>query len=907
VLFALLCGVTAGMLLLALPRLLITQSAALKFDVEISAGSTIGLFVNRFDRAPARIKIAPGLRQVYSFGGIVSDISVFRVDLSDQIGVTVKVHAAVVDDPEGVMRRFPAADIARWGRSELNLVESNSDSVTFVSTGTNPYLIVGDVVQLRRSLPAWLTSLMADASSFRFFAPLVVAGFVLMLFAALFDSRRASHLLLAAATTLAAVFLVQWLAGAGGLERLSRTVGRAAFFGNSARGSTIALLATLGVSLALALLAAMLFPGKLQGERTAQRRVSGLAIVFGLVVVLLIAMPDLASLFGTIASRHFQPDWDGNNILTWQWLAHEGYMPLRDFWFPYGAYYLFSLPAPWGTLIQSLYICFVYGALFLVLARSTSRPLVACALVLFVYFGERTGLFPGAFRYLLVILVVLSYSIDSSRYRRWLFWVCCAVVGMFEPVQLLYAAPGIATILILDIYQGRIWTPRLVAGRLVRDFAVPAVFVFGYLAIVVFSQGRGALDFYGNLGDAAIYSTEPTDLVSAVRNPLSIQFLILVAPFIFFAIGLSERLRRRGADAFADTMIVLGLAGFMMLQKHLVRSMDWQLFLIVCVSFTIYLIFAWERVGLLGQAVTGAIVGVAIAVLAQIGAIGSLWSAVVSTPSRLAGSVTALASPRQPFAALNAATFAPEKFDFKDERAVVADLVAHAPDGRIPRLFVLGDTPILYILTRQLPPYHVNDFNASPIYEQKKVADFVARERPPIVVWDPNTQMFDLVQSVVRNPLVYDAVISDYVPDRQVARFEILKRRAPNEPIALDFWRSKLGSIVMLGHFPRASSFSTLTPCPDAQSDCQEFLAVTKKDPAFAGSVSVGVNVDGRLFDLKMQTVSGDKELYVSLDRLWFWGPMKVSGFAPRIEAGTTSAEVDVGIRRVTRRDDILY
>lgn len=909
-LFVALCGVTAGMLLLALPRLLITQSATLKFDMEIGAGSTVGLFVNRFDRAPSRINVVPGIRRVYSFGGIVSDITIFRLDPSDLTGTTIKIYAALADDEGGVLRKFAPEEIAKWGRSDLTVIGSDSDSVTFVASGKNPYLLVGGTIQLRRSLPAWLSSLMADANTFRFFAPLVSAGFVLLLLVTLLEARQPMHLLLAAATTAAIVIFVQWLSGAGGLASLSRTVGRAAFLGTSARGNVMAILATLAVALVCALLAAVLFSRAAPRNVMAQRRVPGTYTAIGLVVVLLIVTPDLGGLIRAAVSQHFQPDWDGNNIVAWNWLVHEGYEPLRDFWYPYGGYYLFALPLPWGPLFQTLYTSFVYGALFVVLTRLTSRPLAACAFALFVYGGESAGLFPGAWRYLLAPLVVMSYAPDSSRgvgeSRRRLFWLFCVFTCVFEPVQLIYAAPAVALILVLDIYQSRIWTRRLLVARLVRDFAVPGIFVVGYTAIVVFWwQGQGAFDFYRSLGDAAVYSAEPADLLGAVHAPPSIQFLILAAPFAFVAIGLAERLRQGRPDTLSNAMIVLGMVGFMMLQKHLVRSMDWQLFVVVCLSFAIYLVFAWQRAGLFGQAVIGAILGVAVAVLAQIGVLASLWSLAVSSPGRLAGSVMALAAPAQPFAVMNARRFAPDKFDFIDEKAVIASLAQ--TDGRVPRLFVLGDTPVLYILAGQVPPYHANDYNSSPIYEQKKVADFLERERPPVVVWDPNTQVFDLFQSMVRNPLTYNAAIAGYVPDRKVARFEILKRRTPGEPIALDFWRSKLGAIVTLGHFPRASSFSRLAPCPDTQSDCQEFLAVTKKDPAFAGSISVGVNVDGRLFDLKMQTVAGDRELYVSLDRLWFWGPMKASGLAPRIEASTTSAEVDVGIRRVARRNDILY
>src|SRR5260221_7504792 len=56
---------------------------------------------------------------------------------------------------------------------------------------------------------------------------------------------------------------------------------------------------------------------------------------------------------------------------------------------------------------------------------------------------------------------------------------------------------------------------------------------------------------------------------------------------------------------------------------------------------------------------------------------------------------------------------------------------------------------------------------ALPIY-------FLDREKPPIVVWDPDP-FFDLFQRVVRDPLIYNAVIANYVPEMRIGRFELLR------------------------------------------------------------------------------------------------------------------------------------
>jgi hypothetical protein len=289
------------------------------------------------------------------------------------------------------------------------------------------------------------------------------------------------------------------------------------------------------------------------------------------------------------------------------------------------------------------------------------------------------------------------------------------------------------------------------------------------------------------------------------------------------------------------------------------------------------------------------------------GLLSSLRDALLATPSRIAGTVQALAAPARPYSELNARLYAPDKFDFADEQALISDLRAHGAGGTLPPLFVLGDAPIVYLLANQPPPYHANDFNASPIYEQRKVANFIEREQPSVVVWDANTLRFDVFQTAVRNPTIYNAVVSAYVPDRKVGRFEVLRRRASGEPIAIDFWRARLSPQVALGHFARVSSFRKFGPCGAGNDACQEFLVVTKNDPNSAGQLSIGVDVSGRKFELTMQTVSGERELHVLVDRLWFWGPMKATNLMPTIDGNATSNGIETRLVKVERRDDILY
>jgi hypothetical protein len=911
-LFVTLCGMAAGLVLLALPGLTIGPAATIKIDMDVSAGDSLALFVNAFDRAPRRVGVVPGSRRVYAFGGFASEIRVMRFDLSERKDATITVHSVEVVDEDGLLKRFAPADIARWNTTDLRLVEANADFARFVSTGSNPHIQTGDAVPLRRSLPSWLSGLVADSTSHRFFVPIVLVGFLLILAATALEAQRPEHLVLALSTTLAVMLLVPWLTvAAGGLSSLAHTVGRAAFFGTSTRGNVVATLVMTLLSVGLAASVIWLRPTLRPAPDTGTPPLPRAVSILCLCIVLLIAVPDIGRILQDSTTRAYRPDWDSNNIVVWNWLAHAGYLPMRDYWYPYGGYYLFELPAPWGLLLWALYRCWVFASLYVALDRLTGRPLAVCAFTLFVFIGDGLA-FPGVWRFLLVVLVALSYLTISSRHDnrgRAFFWLTCAIVGIIEPVQLVSAGVAVGLIFALDVYQGRDWTFAAIGDRLLRDFGVPAaVLAFYVLLLLIAGQGRGLLDFYGNLGDATVYSAEPADLAGAARNPLSVQFLILATPFAALAIGLADRWRTGRPDPFADSMIALGVVGIMMLQKHLVRPMDWQLFVVPCLIFAVYLIFWWGRVSLVGQALVGVTLGVAFAVLVQNGGLISIWYAGLNGPSRLASSLGVLLAPGNRVVEGNAQKYAPARFAaLKEETALAAELSKPAAGSAPPDFFVLGDSPILYLLAGRKPPYHVNDYNSSPIYEQAKLADYIDRAKPPTVVWDPNTQSFDLFQSVLRNPLTYGAVIPAYVPDHRSGRYEVLRRRAAGEPVALDFWRDRLGSQVNYGHFARASSFPRLAPCKVGASECREFLRVTKRKPEQGGKLVVAVTLDGRPFQIAMETVPGDRVLYVALDRLWFWGPMRAAGLTSELDPAASSPDIDLAIERTVRRPDVLY
>ena len=166
--------------------------------------------------------------------------------------------------------------------------------------------------------------------------------------------------------------------------------------------------------------------------------------------------------------------------------------------------------------------------------------------------------------------------------------------------------------------------------------------------------------------------------------------------------------------------------------------------------------------------------------------------------------------------------------------------------------------------------YHANVYNASPIYEQRRIADWLNSREVPYVVFDPSNLTFDGFAKAVRAPLVFARVVQDYVPAGREGRYEITRRRRPEEPLALEYWRDQLGPSVYLGHLPRLSTWGALGQCLGRGVPCQEVAEVTFTTSALT-RVTLPVEVQGLRYKVRFDAVPGVTRYYVSLDRIWFW------------------------------------
>src|SRR5262249_8297448 len=114
--------------------------------------------------------------------------------------------------------------------------------------------------------------------------------------------------------------------------------------------------------------------------------------------------------------------------------------------------------------------------------------------------------------------------------------------------------------------------------------------------------------------------------------------------------------------------------------------------------------------------------------------------------------------------------------------------------------YVFGDAPILYLLLPGPSPFHVNNYNGSPVSAQLNVINWLERTKPDVVLLDPTYFNFDSVAVSVRVPILLQAIVRNYVPTERFGRFYLLRPKTPDQPIPLGEWQNLLGANIDFGH-----------------------------------------------------------------------------------------------------------
>jgi hypothetical protein len=842
-----------------------------------------------------------GTRETYSVPLLAPRVHRLRLPVGEVPGSTVTIRKI------WIARGSRTVD--EVGRDELRRITAEGATVRAVPEGVqvtvtdrHPFLDLPADLDTRQSrLRLGLVEI--AAKPLRWVVALLVGGSLLLLAMALPSSRALVGLASAAVTLLAVYELPRLMWQLPVHDSVAESVGFSSYTGvwKTRERYALYLVALAAVATPLALTALRRLRRGSQEQPTAVvadapfarplRGTHATALVAApIVLIALVALPSLDRLLREGRQLEYVPSWDGNNLVFWRYLVQTTDLaPMEDFFWPYGLQWLFHEPSPWGEVLSYFtylsFWAFLSLGSYLALARFFSGRALALRVAVVTGFWlsiAMAGHVSFATRYIAPLALVLLFAgIDeragSWSWKRVVFAVALLGATLFEVAQAAYALVPIAFLLGLESAL-QIRSSR---GEALRRLGLGAATLVAPLVIAV-----GVLAATGDLGATIAYYAELDALVGAYGWPAPIDFWVKhptdFAGGIFWAfaltiaLGVSGLVAAHGRSRVAHGVVTaLGLLGLMVMQKQVLRPpIEAQMWLPVVFGLVFWASVETASSGRRRWATVGALGGTFVALILASGGYGRGWDGIAGSPTRLRATISAILFERPEFAAQTNAAFEPSRFrKFTMYTEVVERLRDDAALSAGGPLWILGDdTPITMMLGRTWPYYFNDLYDTSPIGFQKKVLGRLERTRPARVVWNfsPEAMVFDTVPHVVRVPLLYEWAVTHLVPMTIVGHFAILRPRRPGEPIALDWWRRRIGPTVDLGHVPELARLGE-EACAGGPR-CGTFVVI-ELDEAVPRppDVRFPVTVDGLRFEVELQTAASASRYVVPLDRLWFW------------------------------------
>ena len=672
---------------------------------------------------------------------------------------------------------------------------------------------------------------------------------------------------------------------------VSAAVGGASYYDMPYLGGQVATVVAmsliLGAALAMrfippprALVASFARPYRAE-QRPAHSRSDRRLIVGAWLVASLALVPQL----GEPALEQVAGGFDSGNFIVWNYFSDQGLVAMKDFWYPYGYQWLYGLAALgplWAWFAKISMLALLSWSVWRLSDRRAWR-VVAC-LVVFVLLDALGGQF---WRYLPGLLVPVTYAAlgpaRSLRPRRAhvVFFLACLLATLIEADLLLFGLAGCALVLVGEWVLGDI---RVKSGTVVRALLIDALPVAGAIGLVlavwaITDTLHGNTDFFARLTEVSAYGgfdKGAGSMLTGITPQPNAKSLAVMLPFLFLAAGLAlgsigKDARSRGA---AQVMFATSGSSLVFVERGLVRYSTLT-YLLPLAGLCLVAILLWDRRSLRSVVATSVFACALLAALHFDSGLDGRLTAAAKSPIRAADSLRFLTEPGS-ISSRTDATYARSRFAAQPDIELARELVSVSGSAH-PSFFVLGDAAILYLWFGQRPPYQVNLYNSAPIGEQRRMVDLLRRDRPQYLVLTPEPTGVDGLPHQVRDPLLYSYAIQSYVPVLPAWRdcpplpqpckaAEILRRRAPSEPIPIEFWKSQLGDSIDLGYIP-----SHADPPGRCRGDCTEYAVVEGKAASKGDTIELEASGRGQRFAVVMKTRPRTPGYTIRLDRLWFW------------------------------------
>ncbi len=902
-----------------LHRSLERQDTTLLVDANISKGSVFRAYYNNQWSEPEVMAVVPNQWHVYAFH-VPHEISSLRFDPSEQSGTHV-VFRSVVLKSGGQTIPIKLSDLSKWIGDGLNAsYDAASDTEQIEIVKTAAYMM--STVQV-----TWTESGFGLGSLRLNETTLLVCCFAGVLIFCLcwlspgnwrIGAASAISLLLGIVLARAAALFV--LAQHGSPTPAIHSVGIATYTDFS-KSLELWAMAVADITGAVLGAAAGMILGKhmSSGEHSNDQSKNAwnwTLVACCLGVFCLVSFPDLSAICKSIGTVLHSSDFDTQNVVSWQYFAWKGLVPMRDYWFPYSGLYNKMAPVRMDLLRDYLHTSLIFTVLFTCLYTVFEyrwRWLTLC-MVLYITFEHDGVLWPTAsWRYLLSLSVVLLWAVALRNKKHWLFvlsglWACYAVAQ--EISQAVYA---VVPVLVLACYAVVVerayaaWVRRfiLAGGAFAASMAVYLVLLYKD------SQISEWWTFVTTISQVTQFAALPRNLAAWFSPPVNTDTILILANLVLLGGGSFLAFGRQTRRSVVTCLpLAVGVLSAFITQKEVLRQGITRQFLAIPLLGVVLLVFEGRPARMPLRASVWAALAAGFLVTAFSIASGTWANFIHSSEQKLAHETTNISyavGHQQEWNQAEARYFAPASFDLQGVpgdklRDELNNAVKWQPNDKV---FVLGDEPFLYIVLNRKAPFYIDFYDESILGRQENTTEWLKRNDPQYVLWDPGFNLFDSVPNLIRVPLLYSYVARNYVPLTTVRGLAVLRRLHSGELPDVDFWRQQLGTVLDMAYVPSLSEFVFASPIATGEASSPLTAIIDIPSPVQGNRRQFTLEIGGKPFEIDFAERATIRSYYIRLDRLAVVQAAESAGM--KIEAPAAEGNMTIRLRHLQPAEDSLF
>jgi hypothetical protein len=600
--------------------------------------------------------------------------------------------------------------------------------------------------------------------------------------------------------------------------------------------------------------------------------------IVSLFFLVLLTCPYFEGILPNLKLFTTSPDFDSQQIHAWFDYASRGFVPMKDFWFPYN-----------GMIhIQDGLIG--YLSIWLIL--------IVVGLILYKFVLLNSNRFTSSLLLLLTMILASNYPVITARYFFPFASLLLACYGLsqkkfsyihYAPLSAsLWMSPEVA-IVVYFLFIVSVGVHLIIS----KGTLIPLNHIFKACAAVTISLLIEIFMLASNksLFNLVTFLSKPSETIQYGFSPIQgirfnlsrdlnqnfrmMIFLLVIMVFVISTANMIRLLINRIPITNEIYLFMVGIFSMTLLQKEIVRGGP---------TLWITALLVLSTVGILARDIPSTFSDLEdksfkdIITRTKIYSVVGISLLMFATPV-LAGTFTQVArSPQQvKYLAKEFTSGAlSDIYSHSDWRTANANLknglysVLGVDTANLieDNFFILGDRPDMYRALSSKPYWLISQYNMSPIREQNKVIDEIVKRKPRYLVVDkrPEALSFDGVASSIRLYKIYQFLIPRYELYKSYATFDLMVAKEGSSN-SFEYWNVLLGNSLDLGSIPAAATEPEV--CDSNTLKCGTFIKLSQPNTQLQNLTVTCRKTD---YVVNFNPITRGREGWISLDRLWFWG-----------------------------------